>query len=226
MTLIQKEPKYIVTGYEWLPGENTIAYFPFKDDNLDHSWNSTILSTSWTKQTIWYLFNTNTSFSYSGDVKFFCCWTKLNSATWTTWAAGTFYDPTSMWWYLYQWISWTHPEIWTFYTSWYAKASVQITDVNNWHLLWVWYDWTNTIYCIDNTYWILRAWAWYNFWNSFALYWQNGNTIANIVYSNFIAESKCWNAEEVAKYYDLTKWNYWYNLSDLIIEKPWQLELF
>ena len=51
---------YIWTGTPWpeprTPWANTIAYFPFKDDILDHSWNGTSLTNTqyFSKDTIGY----------------------------------------------------------------------------------------------------------------------------------------------------------------------------
>lgn len=196
----------------WKPWANTLAYFLFKDNQNDSSWNWATLSTTWTKQAIGYSFytwsNSRVTISMNNveNIKWFCCWQKLDSASWTSWL-NTFYDRTSMWWNLYDYGTTT--TIWTFYTSSYAKASTPITVDWNWHLMWVWFDGTNTVYWFDNTFWILRAWAWYNFWNTFALQATNSWTSWTVTHSNFIAESKCRDSEEWTKYYNQTKWNYW-----------------
>ena len=197
---------------EWKPWSNTLAYFPFETDQTDHSSNWASLSATWTKQNIWYSFYTwswgrvTISMNNIWNVKWFCAWQKLDSASWTTWL-NTFYDKTSMWWNLYD--SWIWPTIWTFYTSSYSKASQPLSDVNNWHLYWIWYDWTNMVYWIDWQYWILYNWVWYNFGNTFALQACNNNTTWTAIHSKFIAESECWDASLFSKYFNSTKELYW-----------------
>ena len=52
----------------WLPNENTLAYFPFKDDILDKKWNYT-LSNNWnSKDTIWYKFTSYALINISDNV--------------------------------------------------------------------------------------------------------------------------------------------------------------
>ena len=198
--------------WKWKPWANTLCYFPFIDDITDHSWNWATLNSTWTKQNIWYSFYTGSgnritiSMNNIWNVKWFCAWQKLDNASWTA-KLGTFYDETSMGWYLYD--GWIWPNIWTYYTSSYEKASTPITVDWNWHLMWVWFDGTNTVYWFDNTFWILRAWVWYNFWNIFALQASNSWASWTVTHSNFIAESKCWDVDEYIRYYNQTKSNYW-----------------
>ena len=189
---------------KWKPWTNTLAYFPFENDQLDHSGNWVNISWTGTKDTIWYTFTANATVSVS-NVKWFCTWVKLNSASWNSWH-WTFYDAMSMWWYLWN-RSVSDAEIWTFYTSSYAKASKSLSDVYNWHLLWVWYDGTNTVYWVDGEYWTLRSWSWYNFGSSFYIHWVNRWTY-DCSYSKFIIESDARTQQEWTDYYNQTKWLY------------------
>ena len=190
----------------WFPWENTVAYFPFENDQLDHSWNWVILDWSWTKDTIWYYFTSEAWISIS-DCNWLCAWVKLNSASWSSWAVGSFYDSKSMWRYLYD--AWSSPCIRTFYTSSYAKASTPISNPNQWNFIWVWYDWTNTVYCLNDTYWILRAWSWYNFWSIFKILGKHNTITCNISYSNFIVETKPRTSNNALWYYNSIKSKYW-----------------
>ena len=193
----------------WKPSSNTVAYFPFKEDQLDHSWNWVVISWSGTKSTIWYNFTSAATISIS-DCNWFCSWVKLNSASWA-WSFGTFYDKKSMWWYVYD-TSNNHfwPCIWTFYTSNYDIAKVTIPSPTQWNFFWVWYDGTNTVYCLNDTYWVLHSWSWYNFWSLFAIATWHSWVSYNVNYSDFIVESSAWTSGIAIKYYNNTKSTYWY----------------
>lgn len=189
------------------PWINTVAYFPFIDDQNDHSWNWIVISWSWTKNTIWFNFNSNALISIN-DCNWFCTWVKSNSASWNG-SVGSYYDKKSMWWYWYD--NWSNnASIWTFYTSSYARVSVPLPNPWQRNFIWIWYDWTNTVYCLNDTYWILRTWSWYNFWNTFAILWKSSWVSCNISYSEFIVEKIIWNQSESLKYYNKTKSKYWY----------------
>jgi hypothetical protein len=193
--------------WEWKPWANTLAYFPFREDQLDHSWKIWVsLTTSWTKETLWYSFTDNTLITGASQFYWFSCWVKLDSAS-NSWVIGTFTSYNNMWWYIYD--SWLYPAITSFYTSSYSRANQRFDNPEQRHLLWVWYDGTNTIYWINWTYWILRNWAWYNFWSWVDLFTKWWNATWKVTYSDFIAESKCWSVDEYINYYNSTKSNYW-----------------
>lgn len=201
-----------VYGGEWprKPNANTLCYFPFVDNATDQMWKAT-LSNSWTQDTLWYYFTANTNINWldSYTVKWICSWTKLNSTSWSSWNRDRwiYYDKCSMWWYISS--PWKQNRIWTFYTSSYTEANVQITaNTSEWNLLWVWYDGTNTVYAINWEYWILRAWSWYNFWNTFCLN-QMVSWSWSVSHSNFIAESSCRDETTYLKWYNKTKATYW-----------------
>lgn len=195
----------------WQPWANTIAYFPFIDDVLDHSGNWVVLSWSWTKSTIWYTFNTSVWFT-NNSIKFISTWLYVNSI-WSGW--WNTYDvlPASCmgyaWWNIYHVTPTLNDQIVVFVDSSYSVWwTIQWPSKQAWHHLCVGYDWTKTIVAIDWNVQTLYNWAPYNFGNSFYIN-HSRTTWDSTTFSETIIESECWTAQEIADYYDQTKSIYW-----------------
>lgn len=206
---------------EWIPWSNTIAYFPFKDDVLDHSWNWNVLSNTQylSKQSLWYKWQfsqwqtwlwINAVFTNSQwNAKFISVWYKVDSASWNS-------NLLSIWKY---WSAWYNPSHWRSDLSWkiaiFTNSSWTIGASTNWmsfnarHHLTIWYDWSKVLISKDWVQTTLYNWSWYNFWNDIVIvwWWNNTNMVAYV--SNFICESVCWTAQEVQDYYNNTKSLYW-----------------
>ncbi len=217
----------------WQPWANTVLYCPLKDDILDHSWNHTMTMTT---STYWTVAKDSTGFYYfnwwyiSSEAYFWpiTAWTlstwvkKSSSKSWWdnrfTWSVSTHYKGSSPFhcWLAFNFggYSWQN---WTFNagaTSWTTSQNV------TWPTMWSWELWTMTY---DNTVWakFYRNWT---YENSFS----NTNNLRNDSLPTFIwatnpytdqyldwylsdviIEDKARTAQEIADYYNLTKWNYW-----------------
>jgi len=196
----------------WKPWANTIAYFPFETDATDTQGRAT-LSNTWTQDTIWYKFqnpgsNVIISWLNNYTVRWYCAWAKLNSFTggWWKWS---YYDKSSMWFFLADGGTTSWASVWIFYTSSYAQAKHSFSyTVGDWVLIWVWYDWTNSVYWVNWDYWIIRASSGYNFWNTFCLLEAKSGQSVDMTYSKLIVEDACWTQSQWVDYYNQTKSNY------------------
>ena len=214
--------------YEWKPWSNTILYCPLKDDINDHSWNHTMaLNTTsfWTVEkdstgfyhfTWWYI----SSESYTWPSKWtISVWVKReNKSTWIT---------TLQWWFGIQ-QTWSSP----FYnmafefnksyyiTTWTGTAhfiDIWASTLNTWEL------WTATF--SSATWWkMYKNWVLVdsfsdsnNLWSATGYSFIGGNAFNDLwVWSQYfkwylsdaIIEDKARTAQEIADYYNWTKWNY------------------
>ena len=220
--LTNAELKNAYIGEVWSPWSNTIAYFPFVSDTLDHSWNWTSLSinnctfvkdtsnVTGYKFTYWSSWDSNIYFINS-NVQFLCFWFKINSIN-------SWYNST-LWYIRSHWISYwpAHYEsdirnkIVVFTNSSYTRWA--ITDwftYNAWHNIALWYDGTKLKVGKD---WVLSDFytgSWYNFGdNKIFIVWSSNSAQQITTVSEVIAESACWSASDYLNYYNLTKSNYW-----------------
>ena len=193
----------------WKPWANTVAYFPLTDDNLDH-YGSSALSTAWTKQTIWYQFNSSTTISNASAIKFISYWFKIVSKS----GAGsqTWYIE-SLWETAYTLAHDSNHQrmVWaiSFFkdTSWntYSYVTVWI-DVGSWHHIAYWYDGSKIVWYYDGV--AYNVWTWrYPYGNSVSLL-RIWNWSATVVFSDVIGETIAWTTEEDQKYYNQTKYKY------------------
>lgn len=198
---------YIWTD-KWLPWDNTLLYYPFKEDQLDKVWSSSI-GTAGSKQTIGYTFS-GSSVAITNPptwCRFISVWTKYNSLT--GWA-------NAAWPSCYIWdvkYNFAHSnnnylrrfQIRTWSDSW-ASSSTQL-NTTTWvrYYFAMGYDWS-------------KVWGFFN-WNKI---WEetksqytpwtmqilSSNGSCSMTVSEFIGENRVWTAEEVANYYNQTKANY------------------
>jgi hypothetical protein len=197
----------------WTPWSNTVMYYPFKDDQLDKVGNSSI-SLAWTKETIWYTFNSTSNISISNMStlwRFLSMWIKLNSYTWDYSQTPSTYIGVVL--YNYRNINHNYPFNHAFqYTSnntsnvWVHRPRSSVIDIssNVWHHLAYGTDWTKIYAYVDWN--IVRNENLpYPLWSN---WWTLGMAI-NETISEFICESVCWTAQEVSDYYNQTKSKYW-----------------
>ena len=201
-------------GAIWEVNANTLAYFPFTEDQLDHSGNWNTINKTLTKETIGY--STSNSGGNCGcntitsNINFFWAWYKINSINTSTivWMLsinhlwGTVYRP----WHssssirgkiqTYSWSGFT--VVWE--TSWMSTSW--------WHYLAYSY-YNGTLYlCKDGEVSSYYTWTLYDYWTSITLCQFGGWASANITFSEVIAESAWWDTEKMVDYYNRTKWNY------------------
>jgi len=203
--------------YGWKPWSNTVAYFPFVDDALDHSWNWTVL-TYWTatKQNLWYSV-TQRAWFLNSNVKTVLWWVKISSTTYP-------YDMFVMWndnagaaYYFYHVQSNFNQKFLCFYNSSYNASTASYTmDLNKWYLIGTTIDTENNKVCwYANWQKVFEYnWTWYNFGSDINFFHEQRDWWwwywSNVCYlSECIAESKARTDSEFADYYNQTKSNYW-----------------
>lgn len=218
----------------WTPWENTIAYYPLKEDVLDHSWNSRNLTNNGVtfSDGYWIFSTTNNSSSQ---------WPYASYSSWLTW-----YKTISCWFYKTQQVNWmlsTWNNSWSI-SNWYIQLRTQ--NPNWFSISWSWWgsfnsDVTNWSYTIEFNKWHLftltqdvASDSWAGSWNlkiylDGVYYWTLAHYLNRPIYrigswkesnnsyfynfpwklSNFILGSKEWAGQDVTDYYNLTKTNYW-----------------
>lgn len=190
----------------WQPGPNTVLYFPFKTDQLDHVWSASI-DTTWTQDTLWYNFSSSWEMKVvdaPSTTTFMSAWVKYNS----------YENNTSQFWWTYKGFmlyNFRHSEDVSYdrvfqASSWmysYIKSSQQSTTTWQWYHIAMWYDWTYSYWYLNWQQVWKGTWWWYTWW----WYVRFGHWIDMNV-SEYIWESVCWTEQEVLDYYNATKDNY------------------
>ena len=185
------------------PWANTLAYFPLTDNENDVLGNYT-LPISWTKQDIGYRYISNgynTRITVSNTQRFVSFWTKINWYT-ANWAQ-TLYA--TNWWPYYIYYdnySWNKNFKISANNRWYTIANAS-TEQWIWYHFAYWWNWT-TAFCYLN-----GELVWSK--DVSCDIWTNPLFLVRIdlVYSDLIFESAVRTAEQVAEYYNGTKWKYW-----------------
>lgn len=204
------------------PWENTISYFPFREDFADHKWNRTLTV------------NDCTIDNGSAKINSQSSYMTLSSTIW--WSDITinlryYYWAYSTWWWwntLFARKGWTYhhlliPATSSSWTVW------QVGFYNSW-----WYPWNE----------VLQLWEWYNIivvksWNNQKIYINsklvedsnssfNNNSYPIWIIANYDSwqsqwaqgrmselffENKLWTQEEIDEYFNMSKAEYWYDIS-------------
>ena len=220
MVFVEREVKNIyIWWYKWIPWENTLAYFPFKDDLLDHSWNGVALRYTQylTQQTLWYKWQFSQGSAWNSiwawfddwNAKFISIWYNIISSSWNSWILSL----NKYWCVWYNSTHWTTSLSWKIAifsnSSWAVWATADWMTFNAWHHLTMWYDGSKVLISKDGVQTTLYNWTGYNFGDTINIVWWWNNTNMNALVSEFICESECWNAAEISNYYNSTKANYW-----------------
>lgn len=206
---------YIYTD-QWTPWKNTIAYFPFENDQLDHSWNWLTINNTLNKETIGYSLTqdmSNTHVANSTFIKFVWCWYIVNSINNNSYPVGILWTNNlgASVYYIWNGYSSQRNKILTYQWSDFTVVwSTEWMSYYNWHYLafsfynWVLYvckDWVVTVqykwtpdpYSGCNIG-LMQKWSWVNF---------------KVTYSNLIVESEWWTQQQITAYYNQTKSLYW-----------------
>lgn len=228
MTLVQSEPKKIyirVDVQPWQPWANTTMYFKFNWNLKDEiSWTTytasaiTYWTLSWWQQYAILPWNNNSSFAINNNLS--DGWSELTMHTWfyvantnnmrCEFATNNYY--TSFIWeggnigiYYYD----RSQDIW----NWWA-SNIPSYNINERHLFsqTIKADWKIKIFLDGQLWWEKNMqsslwsssgsqyiWAYREWGQKFFVWWL----------SEMIAEKIEWTEQEVADYYNLTKWNYW-----------------
>jgi len=193
----------LVRPVPYTPTNSTLAYFPFTNNALDQLGNYT-LSNSWTKQSIWYLFNVKTDISWVSDYsqqKFASYWVKFQASDNTTVLIGC-------WWLRVNNRTVSAPSYseFVFKDSGWSFHNLWNNWINNstWYHVAYWWEW-NTYKTYVN--WVLKnsgsaTPAQYS--ECWIVWWTNW-----VILSEVIFEKSMRTATEVSNYYNQTKSNYW-----------------
>ena len=204
-----------VRPYRFNPWANTIAYFPFKDNILDQTWNLTLTHGTMTKATVGY--------SVTGWAKATTNWAVYYMWGWCNVQTNDRYinictcDNPEMGYYFSHAESKLNQACYVAYNSSFTTSTVSVSIwTNSRHHYAISYENSKTNIYIDGVKKLEYSGIGYNFWNMAYLfcswYWENkwpGSWTGTAIISDYILESVWWTAQEIQDYYNLTKSNYW-----------------
>ena len=217
------------TPWWWQPWANTMLYLPMETDLLDHSGNSLTVNNLWSVSLVstwtWASVPVAQFNSTSTELTFAYQW-NINSA-WTMSFWENIANQNTHAQFITAWTWSRHNLFQLWYTdspSRWLTLSNYGDDVNlgsyagrdgSWHLITATYSgvgWqtNNAKVYIDGSLAMQWTMQWWN-WNTNTFMVGNYNQETNLWWflSKFIVETAERTAQEVADYYDLTKWDYW-----------------
>ena len=208
----------------WQPWSNTIYYLPLDADLLDHSWNGYTFTPTGTVNLVNNKANIPVCYINRGSLEVpsntYTFWSDdftvsywVNIPTdqdtyyrWVLWFNTSNYGSMVLNYEFNQWYIWSWPFTWDVAVSYptIKDTWVHFVTVRNWSTFTTYSNWVlyNTATSTSFSVW---QWSWTVLWIG---RWQNV-VIKNLYISNFIIENKARTAEEVADYYNQTKWDYW-----------------
>jgi hypothetical protein len=211
---VKKELKNDYIGEVWTPWANTVAYFPFTNNQNDSvGWYS--IDKTLTKDTIWYSFtqswgNIWISGWLQKSAKFVWIWFNIKSWSWIIW----FLWNNQLWAVQYRirhsvssYNKKIHIYTWSNYD---LQASLDWdASYNQWHYFAYSLVGTNFYVCRDGvvTTLISSTPYYYDLGQSLCNFW--GGTSCNIEVSERIIEDIWWSSQNMTNYYNATKSNYW-----------------
>lgn len=206
------------------PTSDTKFYYPFRYDQRDVTWNTSI-SVTWTNEEIGYKFSNtsdakNISFNLNEDlgVRFVSYWVYCNSLPSSTYTWLVFTD--------YWWVNFMPVDS----TSSHAQNVIYITGTasspynGSWYYSWkktmTLNQWNHMAYGMasDKQYiWVMNGtvmWSWTASWTpykntSFPTQLLRTNWLLTVTFSDLIWESRVWTQQEIVDYYNRTKSTYW-----------------
>lgn len=185
---------------EWRPTANTLAYYPFKENNADQMGRTSLLPSSQQKWEIWYRFSQKTTHTPKVSAKFASYrikpWVVNTSQFLSVWAIEEWYTSFLM----------GHPNVdgyansvQTFdWTNWY-KVKLNLEANKRYHLAYG-NDGEKTVVYVNGEQKIIRTWPPAPF-----IWYESILTYTTSELYDFILESKARTPEEVKAYYDSTK---------------------
>ena len=197
----------------WQPWANTIAYYPFKSDMLDYSWNNNHW-TSWT----WTFANnmitttsnlTRDTLVSNRSMNFtLTAWVDVSKTSSNAWYAMIAPHANTDWPSMWIWVNRNDGYIaWALTNTWVIPASQSLSGIHCIHLtrdsstFKVYVDWVLKWTSSNGQ--SLRAASIARIW------WTNYSSFYSITCWNVIFENKAWTQTEITDYYNLTKWDYW-----------------
>lgn len=208
---------------KWSPWDDTIAYFPFREDFADHKWSRTLTVNDCSinngsakinsqssymnlSSTIWWSDITINVWYYYWALSTWWWWNTLFARTWWTYHHFLLPATTSDWKTIWQagfynsaWYPWSKVlEVWHRYNIIIVKSWTNQKIYINGELI----EDSNSSF--DNNSWPVWTIANYNSWQS---QWAQGRM------SELIFENKLWTQEEATDYFNSSKSEYWYDIS-------------
>ena len=208
---------------KWSPWDDTIAYFPFREDFADHKWSRTLTVNDCSinngsakinsqssymnlSSTIWWSDITINVWYYYWALSTWWWWNTLFARTWWTYHHFLLPATTSDWKTIWQagfynsaWYPWSKVlEVWHRYNIIIVKSWTNQKIYINGELI----EDSNSSF--DNNSWPVWTIANYNSWQS---QWAQGRM------SELIFENKLWTQEEATDYFNSSKAEYWYDIS-------------
>lgn len=203
---------YIGKYYEWTPNANTVAYYPFKSDLNDYNGTN--------PRSI-----TRGSATYSNNM------VSINTIrhTWN-FITGTWDFTINI--YINFWQDNFHANFWSDDNYWYPRLRMQKSNVWLWspENSWTWYtvDFTSTLNLNKNYLLTITRTGWYIYWYvNWEYIWNKAVPTINITWWlwcyigwnytnnsswkvwNLIIENRAWTDDEILKFYNRSKANYW-----------------
>ena len=207
-------------GGGWKPWVNTVAYFPFDTDFKDYSWNWHDLTNNWwvaiesvdwitcanfKDQSPYWLSRIDWSIITSWPYTYLA-WLNMDSSSWTE-------NPRMFAWKDNWFIIWNRERGGWIYPGYWSNTWVPYSAW--WHLVCIVGDSSNGSYESYKDWVYLNSWTWTTGGRTWLVLWTNEGNFSSALdkfigqMSRVIFENKKRTAQEIADYYDLTKWDYW-----------------
>lgn len=204
----QVRPKW----WQWTPWANTIAYYPFRSDILDHSWNNKNFTGSW------YSFannmiTTTSTLTWPIVTPENTTWDRTISA-WMYRSSSHYYSfrSSNIWteWFLnpYDWENWNRPWA-SLHISWWKRNRPSASDLPTmWDIiLMTWTKtWTTMKLYINGVLTSTNSSLGNSTWVS--AYWITKSLLNVWTYWEIIVEDRIWTDSEIADYFNTYKSNY------------------
>lgn len=200
-----------VRPYKFTPTSSTLAYYPFVDNQIDQTWNTTLSATG-TKQAIGYQFTTsgsNISINTPSGWTFFSFWTKVTSMT----SSAANASPFTKWWtmrFFYKHLATpAYAKTFAFWTNnnTIVTSNAVTFNTDTWYHFAYWSDSSNHVKAWINwqLIWDTTVSGRRNIFDGAIMQWE----YTTQTFSDLILENRLWTANEVSNYYNHTKSNYW-----------------
>lgn len=206
-TIIVVQTNSITTDFWRKPWVNTVAYFPFENDQNDKYWTA-LIQWTWTKQTLWYRFNSTWKFSITNvSSSYFVCY-RVNFGAKKSWTDQSI-TLWSCWELLY---NYQHQQ------TWFNQRFSYMPSNNNWnastnqfsptqwtrYFIAFWYDWTKVQVYVNAV--KVRE-------ITSSIYNNNRRDIGSNIdqtISKLIYETQMRQESDIVKFFNKTKSIYWY----------------
>ena len=211
--------KQVRPDNRWTPWANTYIYYPLTSDLKDVMWNWNTGTMNWTCT-----FDSSTGIHVTGRSWNYVTWMSVwvNNRNTFTINVRVKHENNGGVWYLCWYGTYNHSQAFNIAEYWWYvqamlcngsredRTNLYASD-NNWHNICIsWSNWTYNIYCDSILVWTTNTWTIKNISeNQLWWWWSYGSSRSENCYvGRYIVETVARTAQEVADYYNQTKWNY------------------